>query len=143
MLGADLESEVKLFLVPVCRYAMWQQECRRRDIEDKESLIACLDLRYRQLQSNMESIVSSIFLGTIPRVEGESTLVGLRIQSETVEGDLTREKHNLLLLLQEDAAANDSFAVRVRQEAEEKARAMRAEQIAEVRAKLASFKFLE
>ena len=91
----------------------------------------------------MESVASSIILGSISHAEGESILSGLRIHSETVEGDLARGRRNLSLLLQEDAAANASFEARIRQEAKDKARAMHAEKIAVVRARLASFKLLE
>ncbi|ONK78291.1 uncharacterized protein A4U43_C02F16740 [Asparagus officinalis] len=45
----NLESEVKLFLAPVRRHAVWLQEYRRRDIEDKGALIDHLDLRHRLL----------------------------------------------------------------------------------------------
>ncbi|ONK56574.1 uncharacterized protein A4U43_C10F10240 [Asparagus officinalis] len=56
-----------LFLAPARHYAMWQRECRRRDIEDQESLISRLDLRQRLLQSDMESTASSILLGMISK----------------------------------------------------------------------------
>ncbi|ONK60117.1 uncharacterized protein A4U43_C08F14500 [Asparagus officinalis] len=67
----DLESEVESFLVSARRREAWQRECRRRDREDKESLITRLDLRRRLLQAEMEGTAGSISLGRTPYAEGE------------------------------------------------------------------------
>ncbi|ONK67109.1 uncharacterized protein A4U43_C06F15810 [Asparagus officinalis] len=42
---ANFEPDVMLFLASAHRCRMWHRECRRRDIEDKESLIDRMDLR--------------------------------------------------------------------------------------------------